>query len=1354
MAKLSYGPQSLKRTRRLLHTLLAYANDELEGCDRIPIKVKWQTQTQLVVKTKVRFLVALVAKNGEATKTTPEHIKASLNHLKDFVQMLDDHRPATRGSDEWHFTLHLWHQRWDVDKNLDCLEQEWEERRAHKQQRIASTAQKKRTVPSSNGFSLDVRSPDELAQKPLATPPDPITPSEPLPASKYQRDWGNAPEISAFYGRTDEIESLTHWITRNAVGQKPSAKGCRLILLLGMGGMGKTALSLKLAERVQDDFEILIWRSLRNAPRPTDLLTDLVQFIAQQPDLQIPDTIDGQLSQLLKLLQAKRCLVILDNVESVLVNQESGLSSGVSSGASSGVSKGTHRVGSYRSGYESYGQLFRCFGETVHQSCLILTSREKPRGLSFREGLESPIRSWPLSGLMGTAGENVLTEKGIQASTTDLQTLINHYAGNPLALKIIASTIQELFAGDLHQFWQQGSAIFGDISDLLDQHFQRLSLLEKQVMYWLAINREGSSFAELSTDLVPRPSPKVLLETIDSLKQRCLIEVAATSQPVRVSGGPQGNTFTQQPVVMEYVTEHLIEQVCEESLQGALKTLNTHALIKTQTKDYCRNSQIRLILQPIANRLLSDLVSPLAVGEHLAGLLETLKAFPPRQPGYAGGNIFNLLWQLQLGISQYDFSNLSLWQAYLQGPNLQFANLAHSDLTRSTFSQTLGSFLCADFSPDCTILATGIDNRVCLWQAAEGKALLTCQGHTDWIVTVAFAPSDSSAERALRGGQSSQPPLDQQQQRQQQLGQQQAQKQQTIRAALMASGSHDQTIKLWNIGTGQCLKTLRGHTNWVQVVVFSPCGSYLASGSYDKTIRLWDVHSGNCLQTLSGHGGRILWVTFTPDGQQLVSASEDKTVRVWDVETGESCQVLEIAVNWKLAIALSPDGQTLATGSNNNTVQLWQLSTGQCLQTFAGYDSFVWAVDFNLDGQLLATASEDHTIKLWDVATGHCLHTIADHTQRVWAVKFSPDGQRLASLSDDQSLKLWDPGTYQSLRTITTYSNAILSVALSPNGDQLVSISKDQFVRLWSMSSDDYALSKTLPKQPNLVTCVAYDAAGEWLAIGGIDQSIRLWEVASGECLRTIWGHTGWVSAVAFSPNRQILASGSYDHTIKLWDTLSGECLNTLEGHTHRVKAIAFHPQGHLLASASSDATVKLWDMETGMEMGRCRRHTFQGHTGAVLSVVWSPAGNKVASASSDQTVKLWDSDTGDCLQTFEGHKKQVNAIAFTPTGDCIVSAGDDQILNVWHVQTKECIKTLMGHTKAVRSLAMGREGHIVVSSSEDETIRIWDMQAGNCLHVLRPDRPYEGMNITGVLGLTPAQRSMLKSLGAVEANS
>jgi nicotinamide riboside kinase len=148
---------------------------------------------------------------------------------------------------------------------------------------------------------------------------------------------------------------------------------CRLISVIGMGGIGKTTLVVKLAEQIQDEFEYIVWRSLRNAPVLQELLADVIRFLSNQQETDLPETIDGKISRLLEHLRASRCLLILDNAESIL--------------SSDG------RAGAYREGYEGYGQLFSCIGETRHQSCLVLTTREKPRGISYQEGEHFPIHS-------------------------------------------------------------------------------------------------------------------------------------------------------------------------------------------------------------------------------------------------------------------------------------------------------------------------------------------------------------------------------------------------------------------------------------------------------------------------------------------------------------------------------------------------------------------------------------------------------------------------------------------------------------------------------------------------------------------------------------------------------------------------------------------------------------------------------------------------------------------------------------------------------------------------------------------------------------------------------------------------
>ncbi|KAF4884464.1 Vegetative incompatibility protein HET-E-1 [Colletotrichum fructicola] len=195
----------------------------------------------------------------------------------------------------------------------------------------------------------------------------------------------------------------------------------------------------------------------------------------------------------------------------------------------------------------------------------------------------------------------------------------------------------------------------------------------------------------------------------------------------------------------------------------------------------------------------------------------------------------------------------------------------------------------------------------------------------------------------------------------------------------LASGSDDNTVKLWDTATGQCQQTLEGHSGSVWSVAFSPGGRQLASGSRDITVKLWDTATGECQQTLEGHSGSVLSVAFSPDGRQLASGSHNKTVKLWDTATGQCQQTLEGHSDWVLSVAFSPDGRQLASGSDDNTVKLWDTATGQCQQTLEGHSDSVLSVAFSLDGRQLASGSRDITVKLWDTATGQCQQTLEGH---------------------------------------------------------------------------------------------------------------------------------------------------------------------------------------------------------------------------------------------------------------------------------------------------------------------------------------------------------------------------------------
>jgi transcriptional regulator with XRE-family HTH domain len=604
-------------------------------------------------------------------------------------------------------------------------------------------------------------------------------------------DWGDALDVTSWYGREQELSTLSQWVVEER---------CRVVSVLGLGGIGKSALAVSLMHQVAAHFEVVLWRSLRDAPECSALLEDFLQVLSPQPLREVPASLEGRLSLLMEHLRDQRALVVLDNLESLLEEGES--------------------RGRLRAGYEGYAQLLRRVGETAHQGCLLLTSREKLTDLEPLEGSRRPVRALRLAGLETDASEQLLAEKEVVGLAQDRARLVQVYAGNPLALNIVAQTIVELFGGEIAPFLEQGEVIFGSVRELLDEQFARLSAGEQTVLLWLAILREPMTLEELLAVLVRPLSRAQMLEAVEALRRRSLLE-----------RGKRQGTFTLQAVVLEYATERLIAEAASEIEQGNLSRLIEHGLELANAKDYVRQTQQRLIVAPLLAQVQSVYLEQAVVEEHLLVLLDQLRTRAIYAQGYGPANLLVLLREERGHLRGLDLSQLAIRGASLQGVEMQDTTLAGATLRETVFTEALDAIWAVAISKSGQYWAAGSRRgEVRVWRE-DGKLLhLAWQAHSSTVATLTFSPNEGT----------------------------------------LATGSFDGSVKLWDLGRGALLWT-SWQTNNTQRLAFAPDGRTLASSGADAAIQLLDAKSGAHLRTLSGHGGTVYALAWSPDGSLLAS---------------------------------------------------------------------------------------------------------------------------------------------------------------------------------------------------------------------------------------------------------------------------------------------------------------------------------------------------------------------------------------------------------------------------------------------------------------------------------------------------
>ncbi|NTU80250.1 MAG: hypothetical protein HGA45_12895 [Chloroflexales bacterium] len=1057
---------------------------------------------------------------------------------------------------------------------------------------------------------------------------------------------------STLLARDDELATLRRWF---------ASPECRVMTITGIGGVGKSSLAAAAVAQIAAHGHPVVWCSLIDAPALEDVMRHCLHTLGAPPARAVSAASPELIAALVEQLQARPGLIVLDNAESLL--------------------DATRTGGGYRPGREDYRELFAALAATPHQGLMLVTSRE----LLPDVAPASPMLH--LGGLSDKAASVLLEQAGLRGTPGARLALARRYGGIPLALKLAAALIHDLFGGTIEAFLQAGAPLMGGVRSLLDEQLARLTLLERQALLWLAVERGPVEPATIAASLAHLGGRAAVLEALQRLVRCSLVE-------------RQDGALLLHSVVLEYATELLITACCAELEQGRLELLQSHPLLHARAPEHVRQAQARMLLAPIVDQLLARLGRAGLEGA-LARALAALRTLPARSPGYGAANLLQLMLHAGIDARGTNLSDLCVWQADLRRAALPQVAFAGADLRGTAFADTFDRPLSLAISPDGSLLAAGtVEGQIQLWHTRTWQPDRVFTSGNAFVAALAFSPDGLA----------------------------------------LASNGPEQSLLLWDVSSGQPSRRLVGHQALIYTAVFSPDGQTLASGSHDGAVRLWDCATGLERRRLIGHEGAVWQLAFHPSGQTLASASLDGTVGIWDVTTGDLRERHGGHTGRVQAVAFTPDGASLASGDAGGTILLWDTDTWQVRVQLAAHTSVIHTLAFSPDGDVLASASDDRSIRLWNAATGQLSRLLAGHYDFVRSVAFSPDGQTLISGGGDQTVRIWNLAEGRIVETLYGHTGMLLAVAATGDGALACGGVDGRIVR-WG---GDGFPRRPLAGHQGWLRALAATPDRRLLASGGDDQVIRLWDAEHERVRAELHGHADGVYGLAFSPDGLLLASTSQDLTVRIWDVAAGRQCHILRRHRIRARTVAFSPDGASLASCGADGLIALWDVASGQHLG-----DLEGHSGWVSSVAYCPRSGVLVSGGMDQVVRVWVPEA-TTPRMLSGHTSAVNRVLVTADGATIISAGFDRVIRLWDCARGTPVGELHGHTAAVADLTLVG-ANTLASVDVEGSVRLWDLSRGACAAVRQVEGRYAGMRIDGASGLSPAQRAALIRLGAME---
>jgi len=573
----------------------------------------------------------------------------------------------------------------------------------------------------------------------------------------------------------------------------------------------------------------------------------------------------------------------------------------------------------------------------------------------------------------------------------------------------------------------------------------------------------------------------------------------------------------------------------------------------------------------------------------------------------------------------------------------------------------------------------------------------------------------------------------------------------------------------------------KGHIQPVTCVAFHPSGAYFASGSLDQSIKIWNVQSGKIIRTINIHTSKILNLSFSKDGKKLLSSDYLNNIYVTDILTGDVLEKYHYKSDrfYFMDVAFSADESHILAGSNRDNFfvinrekhnhQVYEkgfsatvhpnslIASNNKVVDFNNY-KYVNLIDLNYndtlkldfdkayhysfspDGKQLLVGSSKLFATAFDVASGQELFTLTPNKEKQCdgcniKLTYSSDGKRIATYDRYSGISIWNAKNGKLQFQINTGETRFTELKFSPLTNYIF-ISNDDYCFVYNLKTKAKVFDLKSDFLDNYVPKFSPDESA--LLIADKNNTITKYRVKQTKKSKTYSGlgndnsnalsydYSRWIdigilnflkykTPMEIAPNGDILAQGKIDSTIILTNINTGRTLKALKGHPEQVVSLAFSPDSTTLASGDASGLLIIWDTKTWKI-----KHKIKAHYNVIFDLAYNTDGSEILSSSWDGDIKHWNVSTSDKIGQIHIESSSAYKIGFSKDDLYILLADLDHKIYLYETDTKEKVQSYIGHTNTVSDFEFDAKTNQIISTSWDGSVRFWDFKSGILNHKLK----------------------------------